>query len=191
MVKLGFIVEGATEKIILEQSDFFAHLRTSGIGYIPEVIDAKGNGNLLPHNIHPLSLILTNKGATHILILTDLDNDQCITNTKARIAPLHNHTVIVSVKVIESWFLSDTSAMRTFLDDPTFAYTDPENVANPFEEIRTIRMSKQGIGVSGKVVLANTMVKKCNFSILNAAKHPSCNSAKYLLNKVAEIAAAK
>jgi len=51
MVKLGFIVEGATEKIILEQSDFFNYLSSLKIDFIGDVEDAEGNGNLLPHNI--------------------------------------------------------------------------------------------------------------------------------------------
>ncbi len=187
MVRLGFIVEGATEKIILEQSDFFDYLQTSGIDYVPEVIDAHGNGNLLPHNIQPLSDVLTNKGATHVVILTDLDKDQCITKTKTRIAALPNHSVVVSEKVIESWFLSDTDAMRAFLKDPAYNHNTPETLADPFGEIKAIRMAKNGLGVSGKVILANTMVKSCGFSIQKAAQHPKCNSAKYFLKKIEEI----
>ncbi len=117
-----------------------------------------------------------------------MDNDQCITNTKTRIAPLPNHTIIVSEKAIESWFLADVNAMQTYLQDPAFTYDYPENAAHTFEEIRTIRMARHGIGVS-KVILANNMARKCNFSILNAAKHTHCNSAKYFLKKVREIAA--
>ena len=51
-MKLGFIVEGATEKIILQHSDFFRYLDSLHVDYIPDVIDAEGNGNLLPHNIN-------------------------------------------------------------------------------------------------------------------------------------------
>ena len=35
MVKLGFIVEGATEKIVLEKSDFFKYLNSLSLDYIP------------------------------------------------------------------------------------------------------------------------------------------------------------
>ena len=190
MVTLGFIAEGATEKIILEKTDFFAHLQASGINYIPQVVDAMGNGNLLPHNILPLTRALQDKGATHIFILTDLNEEQCITNTRARIAPLDGYSVIVSKKAIESWFLADTTAMRTLLQDPTFIYPNPEDSINPFEEINTLhRNQHDGRGVGNKLRLANRMFK-CGFSILNAAKHPHCDSAQYFLGKIAEVATA-
>ena len=187
MVKLGFIVEGETEKIILEQSDFFSYLLSLGIDYIPDVIDAKGNGNLLPYNIGAYSKTLEDKGATRIFILTDLDDDECITNTKTRIAPLPHHVVTVSVKEIESWFLSDTAAMRLFVKDPAFTYDNPETIADPFEEIRTIRISKINRGVGSKVILAKAMVKNCNFSVKKAAQHTNCNSAKYFLKMISEV----
>ena len=187
MVKLGFIVEGATEKIILEKSDFFNYLQSLNLAYIPEVIDAEGNGNLLPRNIVEHTEILEDKGATHIFILTDLDEDQCITHTKERIGPLANHVVTISIKTIESWFLADTAAMCTFLKDTTFQYNTPETVPDPYEEIRAIRISKLNRGFGSKVILANAMVKNCNFSIQKAALHPNCNSAKYFLKMIAQV----
>ena len=68
MVKLGFIAEGATEKIVLESEDFKSFLTELKLDFIPEVIDAEGNGNLLPHNIEKHSQILFDKGATKIII---------------------------------------------------------------------------------------------------------------------------
>jgi hypothetical protein len=187
MVKLGFIGDGATEKIILENTDLFDHLKSLNIEFVADVIDAKGNGNLLPHNLQEYTQILEDKGANRIIILTDLDQDQCITLTKERIKPLENHTLIISVKEIETWFLSDTEAMRKFLNDPEFIHENPESIAEPFEEIKSIRILKNGRGVSDKKILARQMIKS-NFSILQAAKHPNCNSAKYFLRKIAEFA---
>jgi hypothetical protein len=155
MVKLGFIVEGETEKIILEQSDFFNYLQSLNIAYIAEVIDAKGNGNLLPYNIIPHTKVLEDKGATQIFILTDLDDDQCITNTKQRISPLAHHVVTVSTKTIEAWFLADSVAMGAFLKEPSFNYDFPENLSDPLEEIRSLRIAKTGRGFgNSKPVLA-------------------------------------
>ena len=187
MVKLGFIVEGATEKIILEHSDFFNYLENKQIDYVPEVIDAEGNGNLLPHKIQPLTRVLTDKGATHIFILTDLDANQCITNTKARIGQLPDQMVTVSVKAIEAWFLSDTIAMQSYFGDPSFSYEYPETPDNTFEEIKSIRKTIAGKGFTDKKVLANSMVRKHSFSILKAAQHPHCNSAKYFLERIAQL----
>lgn len=184
MVKLGFIVEGASEKIILEHSDFFGYLDSLSLSYIPDVIDAQGNGNLLPHNITQYTKILEEKGATVIFILTDLDKDECLTHTKSRIAPHSNHIVIVSVKAIESWFLADTETMRAFFNDPVFLYDTPETVINPYEEIKSLRLSKCNRGFSGKVILANTIVRKMNFSIVRAAQHQACSSPKYFLKMI-------
>jgi len=191
MVKLGFIVEGETERIILEKSDFFSHLQSLSINYVPKIVNADGSGNLLPYKIGDYTNRLRVEGATMIFILTDLDNDACITNTKNRIAPLPDQVVIVSVKTIESWFLSDTEAMRRLLKDPQFQYSDPQNISDPYEEIRSLGISKLNRGFGSKVMLAKTMVKNCNFSILNAARHPNCNSAKYFLEMISEVAEKK
>ena len=188
MVKLGFIVEGETEKIMLERSDFFQYLQKQGIQYVSKVIDAAGNGNLLPQNIGPLTKTLQDEGATHIFILTDLDDDECITRTKNRISPAENHTVIVSVKAIESWFLADGTAMNAFLKSDDFALDTPETIDNPYEEIRMIRINRNNRGVGGKVILAN-QIMKCGFSIQRAAQHPNCASARYFLQKIEAIAA--
>ena len=188
MVRLGFIVEGATEKIILEHSDFFNYLDGLKIDYIADVIDAEGNGNLLPHNLVRHIQILEDKGATHIFIVTDLDDEECITNTKARISPLANQTVIVSIKEIESWFLADHEVMRKYMDDPAFSYEQPESINDPFEEIKLIRKEKTGKGLTDKKILANSLVRKHKFSLLSAASHPGCSSAKYFMDKIAAVA---
>jgi hypothetical protein len=184
MVKLGFIAEGATEKIILESANFRSYLRSLSIDFIEEVRDAEGNGNLLPHNISQHTRILEDKGATSILILTDLDLDLCITKTKERIQPLANHIIVISVKEIEAWFLADTESMRSFLKNPAFVYDNPESNTNLFEEIRQIRLEYTRRGIGTKLMLANQLVKFHNFSIQNAAKHPNCSSAKYFLDTI-------
>ena len=53
MVKVGFIVEGNTEKVIVNSPQFKAFLNNIGLSIVDPVIDAKGNGNLLPQNIEP------------------------------------------------------------------------------------------------------------------------------------------
>jgi hypothetical protein len=192
MVKLGFIVEGDTEKFILEESDFFNYLKSLGIDFDPEVVNAEGNQNLLPHNLPLLTKRLTtlNKDrkipANVIIILTDLDADVCITKTKERISPLPNQIVVISVKEIEAWFLSDSTAMSSLLKE-NFVCDNPEGVDNPFEKIQSICLDKIQRGIGTKTRFANNFVSKHKFSILNAAKHPNCNSAKYFLNKILEL----
>ncbi len=95
---IGFIVEGSSEKIFFDSPNFKKYLSSININYIPEIINAEGNGNLLPHNIEELTKILINKGATKIFIVTDLDTDKCVTKTKDRIKPHEIHQCIISKK---------------------------------------------------------------------------------------------
>lgn len=188
MVKLGFIGEGAVEKIILESDIFQEYLTSLGIDFIDDVVDATGNGNLLPYNREKYTQILKDKGATDILILTDLDTDQCITITKQRIGSQPKQIVIISIKEIEAWFLADKLAMQTFLQDGNFICDAPESILNPFERIRHLRLEKLGKGIPTKKILANLMVHRNNFSIIRAGNHPNCKSAKYFLNKLQQLA---
>ena len=94
MVKLGFIGEGTTEKIILQSESFRQYLLSNEISFVENVIDATGNGNLLPKNIEGFVNRLKDDGATAIIILTDLDEDKCISLTKERIDPEGKHISI-------------------------------------------------------------------------------------------------
>ncbi|PBQ33583.1 hypothetical protein CNR22_17980 [Sphingobacteriaceae bacterium] len=187
MVKFGFIVEGETEKVLLESHAFHQLISELGAEFIPEIINADGNGNLLPRNIEKHSQILKDKGATHILILTDLDKDLCVTETKNRIQPAQNHYCVVSKKVIESWFLSDIDALRTFVKSNIDGYLDPETIDNPFEEIRRVRFQRIGIGFNNKRKLAYSMLEN-GFPFKRAAAHPNCSSAKYFIDKLTLLA---
>ena len=184
MVKLGFIGEGAVEKRILESPPFRDYLRSVNIDFVADVIDAEGKDNLPPVKIDKYSRILEDKGATKIIILTDLDDHACITSKKEDIRPTGNHIVIVSVKEIEAWFLADEIAVKLFLKDNHYSIENPEQIANPFEKIRQLRIEKIGRGIGSKVLLAKQMIGNHNFSILRAAQHPNCASAKYFIEKI-------
>jgi hypothetical protein len=82
MIKVGFICEGFTEQKLLNSSNFKLYLNQLGIDIIEDIINAEGAGNLLPHNIVGYIDRLKIKSANKIIILTDLDDDICITNTK-------------------------------------------------------------------------------------------------------------
>ncbi len=182
MVKLGFIVEGDTEKILLESEGFKKLLTSYNLDFIPDILNAGGNGNLLPNNIIQFTQILVSKGANKIIILTDLDKDKYVTETKNRISPLVDQICIVSKKQIEARFLADTLALSNFLKSNNFSFTEPELFDEPFEEIKNIRMKlNNGRGIGDKKILANYMVKN-NFSFERAASHPNCSSANYFLN---------
>lgn len=102
MVKIGFICEGRTEKNIVESDSFQKWLCLNGFDCSLPVIDAKGNGNLLPHKIEALRQELLDRGVHKIVILTDLDVDSCITLTRQRITERTDQLIIVAVKQIEA-----------------------------------------------------------------------------------------
>lgn len=188
MVNVGFICEGYTEWFILESENFRNILQNLDLNSVG-VINVEGNGNLLPRNIERHRKNLMDEGADVILILTDLDEDQCITNTRNRIGEKENQNIIIAVKQIESWFLADSETMKSIFRG-NFVYEYPENEVIPFETIRTIYFNKFLKGIVGrdqKKKLAQKMLQN-GFSVQNAASHPNCPSAAYFLSKLEQIA---
>ena len=189
MVKIGFICEGDTEQILL-LSDSFQHYLSSINLLAVNVINACGSGNLLPHNIGGYIESLEKAGAEVVVILTDLDDDICITRTKARIKPREKDVVVIAVKKIEAWFLANDIAMRSLLKNGQFSFNAPEGVANPYETINELLLKYTGRGIgrtsSGKIRLVTRLIY-LGFDLQNSANHPQCFSAKYFLNKLQEI----
>ena len=188
MVKIGFICEGDTEQILLESSPFKQFLKSINIESLP-VINAQGSGNLLPHNISPYITLLEKQGAEKIVIVTDLDEDVCITKTKQRISARPQDTVIVAVKQVESWFLACSFTMRAFLRQPGFSYSKPEDENIPFETVNNLMITHLGEGIgraAGKIKLINRLLDY-GLDITQAADHSNCPSAQYFVNKLTEI----
>ncbi len=186
MVKVGFIVEGETEKLIIDSENFQSLLADLQIDCVSEAIDAQGNGNLLPHNIIPFQAILKEKGAEYIFILTDRDDDTCITLTRKRITERENQFIIVAVQKIEAWFLADSQTLSV-MAGKSMAIDYPELEPIPFEKIGAIVQHQTGRGIgTRKVRFALNYLRK-GFSLRNAAAHPNCPSAAYFLNKLKHI----
>ena len=189
MVKIGFICEGDTEQILL-LSDSFQHYLSSINLLAVNVINACGSGNLLPHNIGGYVESLEKAGAEVVVILTDLDDDICITRTKERIMPRVQDVVIIAVKKIEAWFLANDIAMRSLFKDGQFSFIAPEGEDNPYETIKGLLLKFTGRGIgrtsSGKIRLIKRLID-LGFDLQNSANHPQCFSAKYFINKLQEI----
>lgn len=181
MVKVGFIVEGACERIVIESAAFKNFLQRNGFELVEPVIDANGADNLLPHNIEPFIGVLEANGAERLYILTDSDGLP-LEKVKERI----NHEKIteyfIPVKAIEAWFLADIEAMRRFLQLEDFTGEDyPEETPKlPWERIKEIVEETRSVKGRGKnkVAFAKRMITYWGFSIENAAQHPNCPSAK-------------
>ena len=181
MVKVGFIVEGSCEKIVIESEAFKNFLHRNGFELVEPVVDAKGAGNLLPHNIEPFIGVLEAKRAERLYILTDSDGLP-VEDVKERINHAKITAYFIAVKAIEAWFLADTQAMRKFLDIRDFTGEDfPEETPElPWERIKEIVEETGSVKRRGKYKVAFTkkMITDWEFSIENAATHPNCPSAK-------------
>lgn len=188
MVNVGFICEGDTEVKIVKSEAFQHLLRASGLTCVLPIEDAKGNGNLLPHNMLERRNTLEKAGADAIFILTDLDEDVTIDATRQRIGESPNQHIIVAVQEAEAWFLADSVTLSTLLGKSVY-FDDPEQEAEPFEIIRQLFIKETGRGVGTKPILARRMLKY-GFTIENAAKHPNCPSAHYFLTKLQTLASA-
>lgn len=189
MVKIGFICEGDTEQILLLSDNFQSYLSSINLHAV-NVINACGSGNLLPHNIKGYIQSLENAGAGVILILTDLDNDICITRTKERLLARQQDIVIIAVKKIEAWFLANEIAMRSLLYNSQFSFSLPELEDNPFETINGLLVQYTGRGIgrtsAGKIRLVKRLLD-VGLDLSNSANHHECSSAKYFLAKLQEI----
>jgi len=184
LVKIGFICEGDVEKALVKSLNFQNLLQRLGLECVEPIINANGNGNLLPHNIQKHRENLKDSSAEIILIITDLDDSLSITSVKNRISPLADEILIVSVKQIEAWFLADPITMSTICE-PDYFFEFPEKEQIPFETIRRelLRVTGRGYGRYAKLKFADNFIRN-GFSIENAANHPNCPSAKYFINKL-------
>lgn len=180
MVKVGFIVEGDTEKILIESDRFKAFAKSNGVEVCSPVIDAKGGGNLLPQNIQPSVARLRMADVAHIVILTDLDAAPDVEAVKVRIGSQHTNLVFVAVKAIEAWFLADTDALRRWLKiEDAFEATPEATPEMPWERLKALATEKGARGPgNSKPIFARNMCKHYGFDLAQAALHPACPSAK-------------
>jgi len=179
MVKIGFIVEGASEKKLLETSqnfrDFFAKCGFE----LVKVQDAKGGGNLLPEYMDSHLAEFANLGVEKLFVLTDLEDDPCAENVRKRISHEKIEFIFIAIKALEAWYLADSQAMCNFLQISQSHEEYPEQTQDkPWERIREIINEKSVRGVGSKLICANRMAKYWDFSIERAAQHPNCPSAK-------------
>jgi hypothetical protein len=181
MVKVGFIVEGGSEQIIIQSEQFKMFLMSKGYELVTPVVDAKGGGNLLPQNINVFIEILERKSVDQIFILTDLEDDLNTQLVRQRVSHAKVKFVFVAVKALEAWFLADTAAMKSWLKDPEFYENTPEHTqGKPWDRLKEIAAQRDVQGPGNKISFAKRIIKHWGFSLENAAQHPNCPSAAEL-----------
>jgi hypothetical protein len=190
MVKVGFIVEGNSEKVLIESAGFRKWASDQGLEICSPVIDAKGGGNLLPHHLHTLVAQVKRSGPDHIVILTDLEDATDVEAVKDRITREHTNLIFVAVKALEAWFLADTDAMRRWLNAPEFFESTPEQTLGmPWDRLKEVAKAygSRGPG-SNKVLFARKMCGAAlRYELERAAAHPACPSAKAFRDGLVEL----
>jgi len=185
MTKVGFICEGGTERKIVESENFKQILTSLELELVAPVIDATGKSNVYRSKIDAHVQRLKANGADKIIVITDLDDDACITKTKEAVGIDKVDLIIVAVKQIEAWYLADSACMTTICKTE-IDYEFPEEPSSPFDVIKAMLMEHTGRGVGDKILLTSKCLGS-NFSIANSAKHPNCSSAKYFLDKLSAL----
>jgi hypothetical protein len=196
VVKIGFVVEGDCEKLLLESVAFQTWAQQNGIEVCYPVINARGGGNLCPKQLGGfVDACLTQAKPEKIVVLTDLECDPCVTATKQRIGTEGIDQICVAKKALESWFLADSQALQTWLGIADAEESDPELQTQPDKmpwlQLKEIaqQYAARGPGTS-KLIFAKRMLFQYGFSLENAAAHPNCPSAAYFLNKLKGLAQA-
>ena len=183
MVRLGILCEGESETYILKSDLFQNWIHDNGIVLV-EVRIVGSKNQYWEDRLESHILILQDLNVEQILIMVDLDNDACITNTKSKIVVGENQHIVVSVKEFENWYLADSLAISRLVGvDINLEF--PENEENA--ESKIIELNR-GKGFGGSKPRLAMKMRSNGFSIENAANHPNCPSATYFLSKLRQIA---
>jgi hypothetical protein len=186
MVKVGFLVEGDTEKKILKSQNFNELLKKFNLEAIPTFFPPKGKmGKDVFKNSEKLESfieILKEKGAEHIFVMRDLEDLDCIVLARNQINSESIFKIVIE-KTIESWFLADNITLKKVFLANEISIEYPEKIENPFLKLKEISLENTSRGISDKLIFASKMINN-GFSIENAANHPNCDSAKYFIQKL-------
>jgi hypothetical protein len=193
MVKVGFIVEGDSEKVLIESAGFRKWANEQGLEICSPVINAKGGGNLLPHHIGPMLAQFERSRPQHIVILTDMEDAPHVEAVKARVTTEHVNLIFVAVKALEAWFLADTEAMRRWLKVPDFYESAPEQTQGmPWDWLKEVAKNHGARGPgTNKVIFTKKMCSALDYHLGRAAAHPACPSAKDFHDGLRALAAPK
>lgn len=182
-IKVGFIVEGGSEKVIVESPQFRDFLDRNGYELVTPVIDAEGGGNLLPQNLEVFIERFDLENVHQIYVLTDLEDDPSIESVRQRIAHASIKFSFVAVKALEAWYLADSSAMNSWLGITDFNEVQPEQTqGKPWDRLKEIATEKGKRGPGQKISFAKKITKHHGFSLVHAAQHQNCPSATELVN---------
>ncbi|MNF75100.1 hypothetical protein D3C77_319790 [compost metagenome] len=189
VVRVGFIVEGKTEAMVVNSTAFQQWLASLGLELCRPALDAKGGGNLLPQNIGDLVTVLMAHQPAHIVILTDLEDEADVAAVRDRITTEYTELIFIAVKAIEAWFLADTQALNRWLKTQGVMELLPEQTpAKPWDRLKAIAAEQQARGPGSKASFAKQYITHHGFDVSQAAVHPACPSAREFCEGLAALA---
>ena len=188
MVTVGFVVEGDSDKYLVESELFRMWLHEEcNLKVVDKVANAKGNmrSRYIEDQVR---LLRKATNPDKVVVLADLDPDErvpCVQKRKETIGSQGIDLVLIAKKALESWFLADTEAMRRWLGDPTFYEVAPETLAGmPWDRLKELR-DKKGRGPgSNRFVFAKKFIRKHKFDVKRSAQHDQCPSARYFVERL-------
>ena len=187
MVTVGFVVEGDSEKRLVESELFRRWLREDcNLEVVGQVVNAAGN--MCSRNVEDkVRLLRIEANPDKVVVLADLDPDrrvQCVRERKKIIGSQGIDLLAIARKALESWFLADTEAMRRWLGDSTFCEPTPETLGGmPWDRLKELR-DKKGSGPGTKVRFSKKFIRNHKFDVRRAAQHDQCPSARYFVERL-------
>lgn len=187
MKTVSFIVEGESERVVLESDAFTQYLKRYGLK--ADILIAQGCGNI--KNSSKLTELIRasqikNPNST-VVVLLDFDEATCYTAVRSQVPSVSlapNMVVCIVRKALESWFLADSEAVQRWLGKP-WEENNPESVAGkPFDYMHQLSKRFGGGGTSGSKRKFSRKMISHGFSLERAAQHPNCPSAAYFLTKL-------
>jgi hypothetical protein len=197
MVKVGFMVEGETERLLLMSDDFKKLCWEMGIEIMGNIFPPhkKQRGKDLfrdAEKIKPYINILRDSGADFIFFIRDQEDLPCITSARQEIAYEAQFTrKIIAVRKIESWFLADHLTMQSIFGE-RYASTFhaevqyPERQDKPDELLKKISLQTIDRGIGDRLLFTKKFINN-GFSIQQSAKNPNCPSAAYFLKTLEQL----
>jgi len=188
MVKIGLLVEGHCEEMLLSSKAFKQFLTDCDLELVDRIINVRGKNNLNTTIARSQAQILRDQGAQWIVVLRDLDEMATAEDARKEVIDGNDILVCVAVKELEAWFLADSETLSVIFKTNFFCEF-PELDAKPVDQLKRLSIQYRNRGIDDKRKFTNLMLN-AGFTVERAAEHPNCPSARYFLTTLQTLASA-
>jgi hypothetical protein len=189
MVKVGFVVEGPSEKRLIDSANFQDLCTNVGLEVCRPIIVIGGVGDGGRDITGFIRDCRHQAKPEKVLVLVDLENAPCFQVCKEKLGGSTTaDAVVIARRTLEAWFMADAEAFAQWTQDKIcipFPELEQDNFLLLAELAKTLGIRGPGVNHDS---FARTMNNKYNFSLERAALHPHCPSAAYFLHALAKTA---